>query len=189
MGTYGRNFEFLVPPVHGQRGSRYSAPTGADLPIGAPVKVADGATPDAGLGLLPVALATGAQAIPKQGLGGIIVYEWLDYRGTDPELTTYSDRDYAPRGRAVQVVSGKPTKVMLKNTVARTFMHSRDYPGRVMVAGLGATLTLAVGDMLTPGTGNDTAGYWAETGTAANAWLIVERVDNARGLVEARFNF
>jgi hypothetical protein len=54
-----------------------------------------------------------------------------------------------------------------------------------MVAGLGATPTLQVGDYLTPGTGNDSAGYWAETASAANAWLVVTLVDSARQEVEA----
>jgi hypothetical protein len=58
-----------------------------------------------------------------------------------------------------------------------------------MVAGLGATPTVAVGDYLTPGTGNGTAGYWAETATEANAWLIVTAVNASTGEVEARVNF
>lgn len=193
MSTYGRNFEFRVPPVHGERGGRYYLPStaGADLPIGVPVRVADGATPSVAFtGALPVALATGAQA-PKVGLSGIILYEHAPaaYAGFDPALTTYSDIDKAPRGKLVQVIAGGRVKVCLRNTEDRTFLQSRTYEGRVMVAGLGATPTLAVGDLLTPGTGNDDAGYWAETAVLANAWLIVENVDNARGEVECRFNF
>lgn len=191
MGTYGRNFEFRVPPVHGERGGRYILPSdaAADLPIGVPVRVADGATPDSS-GRLPVALATGAQA-PKKGLSGILVYEAdpTAFAGDDPYLTTFSDKDKAPRGKAVQVVSGDRVKLVLRNTEDRTFLESRDYAGRTIVAGLGATPTLAVGDFLTPGTGNDDAGYWAETADAANAWLVVENVDATRGEVEARVNF
>lgn len=190
MGTYGRNFEFRVPPVHGERNGRYAVPaSGSTIPIGAPVVITAAGTPTA-LGLAPVTLATGASA-PKSGLCGIAIYEWAPawQAGADPFLTTYSDRDYVPLGAAVQVVSGPQVKVVFSNTTASTFLGTRDYTGRVMVAGLGATPTVAVGDYLTPGTGNDTDGYWAETGTAANAWLIVTSIDTTRGEVEARFVF
>jgi hypothetical protein len=184
MSTYGRNFEFRVPPVHGQRGARYSSPAAADVPIGAPVRVANGATPDA-LGRLPVALATAAQ-IPVKGLSGIAVFEHgpSAFAGSDAEMTTYSDKDLVPRSAGVQVVSGDMVKVVLRNTVNRTFMQSRSYTGRVMFAG-----TPAVGDFLSPGTGTDAAGYWAVNATAANAWLVVEKVDTARGEVECRMAF
>jgi hypothetical protein len=188
--TYGRNLAFRVPPLHGQRGGRYVLPSDADaLPLGVPVVVPDGAVADA-MDLLPVELATGAQA-PVKGQCGLLLYEHAPaaYAGSDAALTTYSDVDMVPPGKAVQVISGDMVKVVLKNTVDRVFMQTRNYSGRVMVAGLGATPTLAVGDFLTPGTGDDDAGYWAETGTAANAWLVVERVDAARSEVEARFAF
>lgn len=191
MGTYGRNFEFRATPQGAQRGGRYSLPSdaAADLPIGVPVVVADGAVPDA-QGLLPVALATGAQ-VPKKGLSGIVVFEHAPaaFAGDDPLLTTYSDKDTVPRGRACQVVSGDMIKVVLRNTEDRTFMTMREYTGRVMVAGMGATPTLLVGDMLSPGTGDDDAGYWAETADATKAWLIVESIDANRGEVECRLAF
>lgn len=188
MGSYGRNFEFRVPPVHGQRGGRYVLGGTDDIPIGAPVLVANGATANAALtNALPVTLATGAQA-PKKGMCGILVYEWIDLNYLDPVYYTYSDRDLAPHGKMVQVVSGGPTKVVFRNTVDREFLESRQYKGRMMVAGIGATPTVVVGDYLSPGTGNDTAGYWAES-NAANGWLVVEQVDPARGEVECRFNF
>ena len=191
MGSYGRNFEFRVPPQGGQRGARYVLPAdaAADIPIGAPVVVADGATVDE-MGRLPVELATSAQ-VPKKGLAGIIVFEHAPnaYAGDDPVLTTYSDKGEAPRGRSVQVVAGDRIKVVFRNTADRTFMHVRDYPGRIMVAGTGTTPTVAVGDMLSPGDGNDDDGYWAETADATKAWLIVESIDAARGEVECRMNF
>ncbi len=189
MGTYGRNFEFRVPPKAGERGGRYSVPTtGTAIPIGAPVKVTAAAAADS-LGLAPVTLATGA-TIPAPGIHGIAVYEWgpAAFAGDDPDLTTYSDKGYVPLGAAVQVVSGPSVKVVLGNTVASTFLVARSYTGRVMVAGLGATPTLAVGDFLTPGVGNDTDGYWAE-GTADNGWLVITAVSTARSEVEARFTF
>lgn len=190
MTNYGRNFEFRVSPKGGQRSGRFYLAGGNDLPIGAPVKYDSGEDENA-LGLLPVTLATGDQVRPVNGMGGIAVYEHgpAAFAGNDPWLTTYSDIDNVPAGKAVQVVSGEDVKVVFRNTNDRTFMNTRDYDGRIMVAGLGATLTVEVGEYLTPGTGTDEAGYWAVTATAANAWLVVTKVDNTRGEVEARFVF
>lgn len=188
MASYGRNFEFRVPPVHGERGGRYVLAGSTNLPIGVPVKAANGATVSTTLTeALPVELATTAQN-PKKGLCGILVYEvdpGSGLGGVDPVLTTYSDYDTVPTGKMVQVVSGTQSKVVLRNTVDRTFLNTRDYEGRVMVAISG----VAVGDYLTPGVGNDTDGYWAETATAAEAWLIVTSVNTDRGEVEARLAF
>lgn len=190
MGTYGRNLEFRVPPLHGQRGGRYVLPADApaDIPMGVPV-VHNGDDADA-MDLLPMELATGAQA-PVKGMSGLALYEHAPaaYAGFDPVLTTHSDLDTIPRGKALQVISGDMVKVVFRNTVDRVFMGARSYSGRIMVAGLGATPTLNVGDFLTPGTGNDDAGYWAETADETLAWLVVERVDAARREVEARFVF
>jgi hypothetical protein len=172
MGTYGRNFEFRIPPEAQNRKGRFVVPaTGTPIPIGAPVVVTPAAAPNAHK--------------------GIVVYEWgpAAFAGSDPFLTTYSDRDYVPLGGAVQLVSGPEVKVVFTNTAAQVFLNTRSYPGRIMVAGMGATPTLAVGDFLTPGTGNDTAGYWAETAIEADAWLVVDHVDVGRQEVEATFLF
>lgn len=188
MGSYGRNFDFRVPPVHGQRGGRYVLSGDDDLPIGVPVVAAAGADQDETLtNALPVLLATGAQN-PVKGRCGILVYEHIDLNYLDPAYYSYADRDTAPAGKMVQVVHGDAVKVVFKNTADRTFLQTRNYAGRIMVAGLGATPTLQVGDYLTPGTGNDASGYWAE-GNATNGWLVVEQFDAARGEVECRFNF
>lgn len=190
MSTYGRNFEFRVAPKSVNRSGRYYLAGTDDVAIGAPVIVDDPATEN-DLGLIPVVLATGATNKPIPGQGGILVYEYgpAAFAGDDPWLTTYSDKDVAPAGSAVQVVNGDYVKVVLRNTEDQTFLEVRDYDGKTYVAGLGATLTLDVGDMLTPGTGNSTAGYWTETSNAAEAWLVVTKVDNDRGEVEARLNF
>jgi hypothetical protein len=185
--SYGRNFGFRVTPDGGDRSGRYYNDDNIPLVIGAPVVITGN---DDGLGRLGVELATGDQAAPLPGKGGILVYEWIQFLGVDPVITTYSDFGTAPIGKAVQVVSGPEVKVELKNTTQDSFLARADYPTpRVMVAGLGATPTISVGDKLTPGVGNDTDGYWAETSTTANAWLIVTYVDVERGLVEARLNF
>lgn len=188
--SYGTQFEFRVPPRSGERAGRYYLDEGAGVPIGAPV-VVDTAGDDNVLGLTPVKVASADHARPKNGLGGIVVYEYgpAGYAGDDPALTTYSDKYSVPAGAAVQVVNGDTVKVVLRNTEDELFLNTREYAGRTFVAGLGATPTLAVGDYLTPGTGNDSAGYWKETSTEANAWLVVTKVDADRGEVEARLLF
>jgi hypothetical protein len=189
MSNYGRNFEFRVPPVHGQRSGRFSVPTtGTAIAIGAPVALDGAAALDAG-GRAKVALVTGA-TVPVSGVHGIAVYEYAPaaFAGDDPFLTVYSDKDTIPLGAAVQVVSGTEIKVVLRNTVDETFLNTREYDGKVFVAP--ANLTgLAVGDYLTPGVGDTTDGYWAETATVGEAWLVITKVDTARGEVEARMTF
>lgn len=184
------NFEFRVPPKSGERAGRFYVPTtGTQIPIGAPVGLTGAASNASHLS--PVTLVTGSTA-PLSGKHGILVYEYKNdeaYAGLDVYLTTPSDLLDAPLGATVQMVSGPDVKVVFRNTSDSTFLGARNYTGRTFVAGLGATPTLAVGDMLTPGTGNSTAGFWAETGTAANAWLVITSIDTARGEVEARFNF
>jgi hypothetical protein len=186
--SYGRNFYFLVTPRSGERAGRYYNDEGAALPIGVPV-VSTGN--DDGLGRKGLELAGAAAAKPLPGLGGIVVYEYIQKNiGVDPVMVTYSDFDTAPIGAAVQLVSGTTVKIGLKNTTADTFLTRTNYPTpRVMVAGMGATPTLAVDDMLTTGTGNDTAGYWAKTTDPDKAWLIVTALNATTGVVEARLNF
>jgi hypothetical protein len=190
MSNYGRNGEFRRPPTAQMRDGRYAtkvtdpaipnfAPVVVDLPAGENsmlmqvVKLAPADTPRAFAADKGIALI---EHIPATG-----------YAGLDPLLTTYADLGTIPPGEAIQLIhgGGEQVKVLLRNTVARNFLGIRSYPGRVMVAGLGATPTLQAGDFLTPGAGNDTAGYWKETSTAANAWLQIVRVDLTRAEVEA----
>jgi hypothetical protein len=190
MSNYGRNFEFRIAPERGQRNGRYVNNTGAAIPLGTPVEVDEAAGTD-DLYRAEIVPVTGAVA-PERGKHGIVVVEHTSatgWPGYDQNLTTFSDIDEALPGQQVQVVSGVTVKVVLRNTEDRTFLHSRNYTGRVMVAGLaGATPTVAEGDYLTPGTGDDDAGYWA-VGTEADGWLYVTSVDNARGELEARLTF
>lgn len=191
MSTYGRNFSFRVPPMPQQRAARYITPaSGTVIPIGAPVMTSPSEIADSAENRIPVVLARGVVA-PKQGHTGILVYEYAPsaFSGYDPVLTTYSDLDTAPLSAPVQLVSGTTVKVELRNTVSRSFFGQRTYPGRIMVAGMGATPTVRIGDHLRPGLGDDTSGYWTETATAADAWLEVTDVDTARALVEARMTF
>jgi hypothetical protein len=187
MGTYGRNFEFRITPTEEQRHGRVLFAGATPVPIGVPLVVADNAVPDAAwTEALPATLATGAQPF-DHGQCGIGVYEHIDINGYDPALYGFSDIDMIPVKRLVQLTAGPNTKVVFTNTTAHSFMGVRNYTGRIMVAGMGATPTVRVGDLLTPGAGNDTAGYWAVNATAANAWLRVTSVDAARQMVEAEF--
>jgi len=194
VSSYGRNFGFRIPPVHGNRLGRFVTPaTGAEIPIGAPV-TGDATVATNALGFQTVDLTTGTTARPL-GNAGIIVYEYGPnaFAGDDQNLVQFSDKATVPLGAACQVVHGPGVKVVFTNTL--TNAASVDFTGtyrssvRVMVAGMGATPTVAIGDYLTPGTGNDSAGYWAETGTFANAWLVVTSIDTSRLEVEAEFLF
>ena len=196
MGSYGKNFDFKIPPVGQDRSGRYYNNEGSALPIGVPVVVAAGASPSSDKDLLPVTLAAEDANAPDAGMGGILVYEAapnsVAFAGSDPVLTTYSDIDSAPDGAAVQVIrSGSKAKVWFRNTDAYTFMGNRSYSGRTMVdeaAGSG-TVDLQVGDWLCPGAGDDTDGYWKKTTTEADKWLVVTKVDVDRGEVEAEIAY
>jgi hypothetical protein len=209
MGTYGRNLEFRVPPQSEYRMARYAANvvplsgtgaagTGASgtglIPLGAPV-IADTTAGADSMGRQVVKLATSADPsgdIPPPALGaGLAIYEYgpAAFAGTDPLLTTFSDLGVVPAGRACQVVHGTHVKVVLFNTVAELFLGVRAYPQRTMVNGLGATPTVAVGNYLVPGLGDDTDGYWVSTATAAGAWMVITNIDPIRVALEARMLF
>jgi len=191
MANYGRNFEFLAAPHARERKGRFFNDEGASIPIGAPVLASGGASN--ALDMAPVALATTAQDRPAAGQGGIAVFEYAPnaFAGDDPVLTVYSDKDTIDDQAAIQLVSGTNIKVRFRNTPASsTFLNTRDYVGRVMVDGINlATPTVIVGDFLTPGVGDDTSGYWAETSTASEAWLVVTKVDADRDECEAQMAF
>lgn len=208
MATYGRNFDYRIPPRAQARQGRFAAPaallTGSGtgggtaagssggaglLPIGAPV-VADLVAGLDSAGRQIVKLA--AQAATPTAMSGVVVYEFAPaaYAGHDPYLTTYSDLDYVPLGQACQVVAGDiGAKMCLTNTVANTFLQVRTYPGRIMVNGFGATATVIVGDYLVPGLGNDVDGYWQSQASATNAWAVITSIDTTRLEVEARMLF
>lgn len=193
MGTYGRNFEFRIPPDGDERYGRYCVPsTGNKLPIGVPVKATTN-TANA-LGLQQVLLATGEQAPGKSGCG-IAVYEYgpAAYAGVDPYLVTYSDRDTIPLGAAIQVVHHPGIKVVFTNTTNTAYVDftaTFQSGPRIMVNNaFAATPNISVGSYLTPGIGDDTNGYYQITTTAANAWFVVTKVDSTRLEVEAEMTF
>lgn len=183
-----RNFVFRRSPRHGQRGGRYVLGGTTNLTSGVPV-VVNGDSDDQGRA--EVELATGAQDKPLPGKGGILVYENIFYDGYDMVENTFSDVDLVKPGESAQVVTGKTVKIALTNTTEDTFLNRTNYPNtRIMVAGVSqATPSVGVGDMLTPGVGDDTDGYWAETSDVDEAWLIVTSVDSTTGVVECELNF
>lgn len=189
MGTYGRHFEFRNPPEPEHRLGRYVNSDTAIL-IGSPVAVDTAAGEDA-QGRLTFELCTSAVA-PKVGFHGLAIYEYptANKDGFDPQYTTFSDLDTVPALEPCQLVHGTECKIALWTYDAVDFQGQRDYAARRMVAGVAiATPTVGVGDMLTPGNGNDTLGYWVETADPDLAWLNVTAVDNDLGLVEAYLRF
>lgn len=183
MASYGRNFEVVTVPDARHRTNHVTPTTGVNLPMGVPVDLDTAYAPNA-LSLQPIKLASADTAALPQGQG-ILLYEYAPnaFAGVDPNLTLYSDLDTVPLGAACQVIHGVSDgiQIILRNTSASTFLNTRTYTGRTMVAGLGgATPTIAVGDYLTPGVGNDSSGWWKETAVVANGWLRVVSVDNAR---------
>lgn len=200
MATYGRNFDFRVPPVGNERAGRHvlnvtnlsASQLTAGVPIGAPLALDTSiAVSSTFSGATNVKLQKGATP-GIAGRHGILVYEHAPaaFAGNDPALTTYSDKDTAPVGKLVQMVNGPSVKVLFRNTTTQTFLTERTYTGRVLVAGVSlATPTVAVGDYLTPSDYcNDTDGFWVES-NSTNGWLVVLSVDAARDEVEARMVF
>lgn len=191
MTTYGRYFEFRMSPDPGHRLGRFLSPaTGTAIPIGAPVSATN--TPVNADGRETVALATGhTPRLP--GRDGIAVFEYAfnPTAGFDPVLTVPADLSDIPLGVGIQVVHGTEVKVVLKNIAANTVFFGRTYTdARTFVAPADLS-TLAVGDLLCPGTGNATAGFWTKVagGQEADAWLIVTAIDSARVDVEAQMLF
>lgn len=186
MGSYGRNFEFLIVPRSENRLARFSTPSTGTWVMGAPV-AGTGTYDDLGREIVEAA----SEATPPiKGKMGVLVYEYgggETWAGDDRSLTTYSDKGTAPNSAAVQVVSGPNVKVWFRNTDEETFLESRTYAARKMVA---TGSTPAVGEYLEPhDSPSDSNGYWRETATLANAWLVVTKVDSDNGEFEAQFLF
>lgn len=166
---YSRNFEFRVPPKGGQRAGRYVVDAATN--IGAPV-IVSGSPPNIAVtedDALPVTVAGDAAGVPKNGFGGILVYEeiFTDFAGDSP-----SDAIQAPAGAKVQVVSGPDVKVAFRNSTALTIVNMTN---------------VDVGDGLDTVDG----GTWAVT-AGSNPWLTVTDIDSTipgEEVVEARFNF
>lgn len=169
-----RNFWFLSPPRPEQRLGRYVVDAETPIVIGSPV--AAGTDVDDN-GQREVTLRTTAVA-PLRGKHGILVYEnpfGMTVQGVDPALFGQGDFDTAPAGRPCQLVSGDNIRFRLRNTTDENVQNSgRTIEGRTIVAGLGATPTLAVDSLIGPGPGSD-SGLW-QAADSAHAWAIVVAV-------------
>jgi len=213
---YGRNLDIRIPPRAEARGARFLAPatpgTGVGakggtssfsggvgqitlpagcLPIGAPV-VVNLDVPEDAYGRQVVELAGEGALTTDQGIFGVALFEYGPAwsAGYDIYITTYSDMGFIPPGQAIIVVWGDPaTKFVFRNTVPNQFLGIQNYPGRTMVAGMGATPTFSRGQYLVPGNGNDTDGYWQATATRAGAWAVITSVNPSRLEVEAQLLF
>lgn len=182
--AYGRNFGFRSFENIVRLGRQRTPKTGAPILLGAAVVVDDSAP-----GFLR--LATAAED-PTQ-LGGVLVYEYINtqgvggFNGVDMNLTTVSDVPFnvAPKGAYAQIVHGIGVKVWYRNTADKPLYDGRNQTGLTVVAGLGATPTVAIGDGLVPA--GD--GTWREAAGTETAWLYVEQLDAVAGRVEARFAF
>jgi hypothetical protein len=214
---YGRNLDIRIPPRAEARGSQFLAPSTAlagtqsagggsiaftggpgqiTYPGGLIVQgcavVADSSAGQDNWGRQYVKLASAGTLTSAQGIFGLALYNYAPAwtAGFDPLLITYADMGFIPLGAPIMVVKGDPAaKYVFTNTVANTFLGSTNYPGRIMVNGFGATATVAVGDYLIPGNGNDVDGYWESTGTATGAWFVITHVDTTRLEVTAQSLF
>lgn len=182
--AYSRNFGFRSFENIVRLGRQRTPKTGSNIVLGAPVEV----DPD-NPGFLKLA-AAGAAVSPG---AGVLVYEHITvagvggFNGIDLSLTSQSDPplNTAPLGQYAQIVHGIGTKIWLKNTADKPLYDGRTQVGFTVVAGLGATPTIAIGDFLTPA--GD--GTWKEASGGDGQWLYVEQVDTVAGRVECRFAF
>lgn len=168
--SYTRNFGFRSFENIVRDGRNKVPGTGSPYLIGTAVQVGAGNV-----------LVRPAAASAPTALSGIVVFEHIQYQGTDPFLTTPQDFPYTvvPLGRFAQMVHGVGVKVYFKNTADKPLYDGRTQPGATLVAG-----TPAVGDYLTPAAN----GTWA-VGDATNGWLQVEHTVPSTGLFEARLTF
>lgn len=193
MASYGRNFDLRQSPDPAHRLGRWK--NGDDVvPNGAPV-IADGGDLDAN-GRRTYIVAPAATPRPLAGTGGFALYEQPDaeYTGLDPQLTRPSDMGIVPAGVAAQLCFGTECRLEFRNTEEDDFRGMRTgslvYAARTMVAGAsGATPTVVIDDLLGPGDGNDTDGWWQVVADPDDAWLVVTEVDTEIGLVVAQMLF
>jgi hypothetical protein len=168
-----RGFENIV------RDGRFRVPsTGTPFKIGTPVEI-DPANP----GRLKLA---GDTAVPGANCG-VVVFEHIQNKSD--ALTTQYDSPYdeVPLGQYAQMVHGPGAKVWFKNVAAKTLYDGRQQAGGTLLAAGLDLATLQVGTGLNP----TADGKFEAAAVAPNnaVWLVVEQVNPAAGLVEARFNF
>lgn len=177
-----RSFENIV------RVARFRAPrTGAPIIIGAPVQI----DPDN-----PGFLKRVAEAEAPSADCGIAIYEHIQNKSDN--LTTYLDAPYdrVPLGQYCQMVHGGGAKFWFRNSEDKVLYDGRSQEGHTMVT-TGAVDTAADLSTFKPGDGlvPDGNGFWRRTDgsntadVGGAAWLVIEQVNPAAGLVEARLTF
>ena len=181
MTTYGRFGSFRASPTPQQRDG-HTKTGNAALPQFCPV-VIDGQSATDGRNTL----AKAAEAAAPTPHSGVLIWEepYFAHVGYDPVTRTASDVDTVPANTPAQRVQlHSNIKILVQNLSADDldFDGMRSYTGRNMfkpadLAGL------AVGDMVTPGAGNDTDGYWKKTADATLSWGRVAEVDVTNKIV------
>lgn len=177
MTTYGRNFDFLQSPLPQHRLGRFKTGS-AVLRQGQPVKATG--IRDTGDLRRPVTAAVTADA-PLIGAMGLLVFEdpWTAFTGVDPVLVSPSDLDTVPALSPAQVVHGTEVRIQLVNTSTHVFQNNRTYTGFTIIT----VTSLAIDDLLSPGTGVAGTPLWIEATTPANAWARVTGIDSATDAV------
>lgn len=165
-----RSFENIV------RDGRFRVPrTGSALKIGSPVAL------DANNAGYLVAVVAPQAPGPNTG---VLVFEHILRSSLAGQLASPVDPPYdvVPLGSYAQMIHGVGAKIWLRNTADKPLYDGRTQVGYAPVA---ATLSaLKPGDGLAPAAN----GTWDAAGTDV-PWLIVEQINPATGLVEARFTF
>lgn len=187
MTTYGRFASFRQSPIPQHRLGRFK--TGS-APIVQFAPVLAGTTLDTADGRTEVTLAAADSDRPNPGRGGLLVWEeaWRALNDLPAVGSRPSDVDTCPAYTQAQVVHGTEVKVLVQNVADEVFEDQRTYEGRNMFNPTDLT-TLAVGNLVTPGAGDDTNGYWKKTSTVSDAWGTVIEVDATYGLVVFQLTF
>jgi hypothetical protein len=186
-----RNFHFRQPPRPQERLGNFKLGA-TPLANGSPVTAVAGTVGTDGRLVLSQAAAASA---PVAGLTGVLNQElpWDGYSGYDTALTVAADLHLARALEQAQVCHGASTKVLVQNTEETVFEEGMDGVGTTYDAinmFLPADIaTLAVGDMVTPGAGNTTDGYWKKTADATKSWGNVVYVDAEYSVVVFQLNF
>lgn len=175
MTTYGRFASFRASPTPQQRDGHCKTGNAVIVQM-APVVINGQSAVDGRNTMVAAAEA----AAPKAG-SGVLIYE-LPYGwdiGRDGPMTTASDIDTCPANTPAQRVQlHSNIKILVQNLSSADLDYDgmRTYAGRNMFKPADLA-SLAVGDLVTPGAGNDTDGYWKKTTDPALAWGEVAEVD------------
>lgn len=170
------------------REGRFRAPAATNLRLGTLVEIDPS---DTARVREASAVAVGGSGDVRAAMCGVLWYEHDSQTFNTPPFGGAAgglpqDLDWAPAGRMVQVLHGKGAKVWFRNTEANTTepgLHYSNTRGAVeMVAGLGATPTLAVGALLGWNASNN---QYEATTDLSEAVFVVTAIDG--DTVDAEF--